>query len=139
MILDLSSLRQAVSSLTSAVATAEDKDFMNSLDEVKRKVVRAGVIQNFEFTFELCWKFIQRWLRINQSAVTGPLTRRDLFRRAARFGLIDDPFKWIEYSEARNLTAHTYNRKTADRIYAQIAAFLHDAGKLLAELEKSND
>ncbi len=62
MPLDLSGLRQAVTSLSQAVATAENQEFMNSLDEEKKNVFRAGVIQNFELSFELCWKSMQRWL-----------------------------------------------------------------------------
>ena len=74
---------------------------MSSLDEVTQYAIRAGVIQHFEFTYELSWKFIQRWLRLNASAEDAePLTRRELFRTAARYGLIGDPQPWFRYSEA---------------------------------------
>ena len=66
--LDLTSLREAVHALSETLARANDEKLMSSLDEVTQYAIRAGVIQHFEFTYELSWKFIQRWLRLNASA-----------------------------------------------------------------------
>jgi nucleotidyltransferase substrate binding protein (TIGR01987 family) len=106
--LDLTSLHEAVQAMGETLARAEDDKLMGSLDEVTQNAIRAGVIQHFEFTYELSWKFVQRWLRLNASVTDAdPLTRRELFRTAARYGLIANPQHWFGYSEARNLTAHT--------------------------------
>ena len=89
MTLDLSSLKNAVSSLKQALNVAHDSVFMNGLNQAQQETIRAGVIQNFEFTYELCWKFIQRWIRANVSQEdASPVTRKDLFRIAAQRGLI---------------------------------------------------
>lgn len=113
---------------------------MSSLDEVTQYAIRAGVIQHFEFTYELSWKFIQRWLRLNVSpADADPLTRRELFRSAARHGLIVDPEPWFRYSEARNLTLHTYDKAVADRVFEAASDFLNDVYFLLEQLELRND
>ena len=61
MALDLSSLRKAVTALGQTLERCEDDALLARLDEVTRNALRAGAIQHFEFTFELCWKFIQRW------------------------------------------------------------------------------
>lgn len=65
MTLDLESLRKALNSFEALAAKTSDEAFMSGLDDVTRFGLKAGVIQNFEFTYELCWKFIQRWIRSN--------------------------------------------------------------------------
>jgi nucleotidyltransferase substrate binding protein (TIGR01987 family) len=138
--LDLSSLEGAVNSLETAVSTSLDRELMGRLDEETRDVVRAGVIQNFEFTFELCWKFIQRWIRINKTPEDAePRTRKDLFRMAARYGLIEDPRPWFGYADARNITSHTYNKKKAETVYRVAVRFVKDARFLLEQLRQTND
>ena len=66
MALDLSSLERALTAMEQAIERSEDERLMSGLDEVSRATIRAGVIQHFEITYELCWKFIQRWLRLNR-------------------------------------------------------------------------
>jgi len=63
----LSPLEKAVQSLEDAVANSNDKSFTQSLTTSQKKLVMAGIIQNFEITYELCWKFIKRWLSENIS------------------------------------------------------------------------
>lgn len=116
MALDLSSLRKAVGSLERAINVA-NAIIEGAVDTDQEKVIRAGVIQNFEFTYELCWKFIKRWLEENAggSAVDG-LTMKELFRLVAEKQLIKDVEAWFEYHKQRNKTAHTYNENTAENI-----------------------
>lgn len=137
MELDLTSLQDAVHAMSETLARAQDEKLMSSLDDVTQLAIRAGVIQHFEFTYELSWKFIQRWLRLNASpADADPLTRRELFRAAAQYGLISDPKPWFKYSEARNLTSHTYDRAVADQVFAAAARFVQDARYLLERLKQ---
>ena len=140
MKLDLSSLEKAVDSLerTSRVATSDEK--MAPLDKDQRDAVRAGVIQNFEFTYELSWKFMQRWLKDEQTQTEAaiPRTRKDLFRMAARFGLVRGPEPWFEYGEARNLTSHAYSEAKAEIVFQAAVRFVTDARYLLDQLEKRN-
>ena len=138
MTLDLSSLKKGILSLEAALQVAESEK-VSLFSEAEKKVIKAGVIQNFEFAYELCWKFIQRWLGENQNPqdAASPITRKELFRMAARNGLIKDPENWFAYSAARNVTAHTYDGKTAEMVYAQAKPLLGDARYLLEQLEKS--
>lgn len=139
MALDISNLENAVSSLNALLARALDDGYMSRLDDIGRYGIRAGVIQNFEFTYELCWKFMRRWIEENVGAsfVDG-VPRAEIFRYAAENLLIDDVLRWMDYHKARNATSHTYSAKTADAVFAVAGEFLCDAKKFLASLSLRN-
>jgi nucleotidyltransferase substrate binding protein (TIGR01987 family) len=138
MALDLSSLAKAVRSLERALNVAAPER-LESMPDDQEEVIRAGVIQNFEFTYELCWKFIERWLAdsIGATQVDG-VSRRALFKLAAGNRLIDDVAQWMEYHDARNETTHTYDQDTADEIFQVAQTFASDARALLRVLEEKN-
>ncbi len=139
MSLDLSSLKKAVTSLGNALCvTSAEK--LSAMSEEQQKVMIAGVIKNFEFTYELCWKFMKRWLKDNmgKTEVEG-VSRRELFRLGAASNLITDIDPWMKYHDARNETSHTYDQDTAREIYEISKTFFKDAEKLLETLEKKND
>jgi nucleotidyltransferase substrate binding protein (TIGR01987 family) len=140
MKLDLSNLEEALRSLRKAKKVAE-KYITDEAKQDLYEVVRAGVIQNFEFTYELCWKFMQRWLKNNQTRyeVDLPRTRKDLFRIAAQCGLIADPVQWFDYGEARNSTAHTYDQDKAEKVYQVAVLFVADAEYFLKQLQENNE
>ncbi len=139
MALELSSLEKALDALGRSLNAARYN--IESLSDDQRETMRAGVIQNFEISYEQCWKFIQRWLRENRSPEDAdhPRTRKELFRLAARAGLIADPLPWFEYGDARNLTSHTYDAKQADIVYRAAENFAIDAKDLLSRLQERND
>ena len=139
MSLSLTSLEKAVSALERSVRISGEE--MNNLHPDLQETVRAGVIQNFEVSYEQSWKMIQRWIKENQSSeeAENSRTRKDLFRWAARLGLILDPEPWFEYGESRNLTAHTYDQDKAEEAFRIAGEFVADAKYLLQQLEKLND
>ena len=140
MPLDLSSLEKSVAALNAALAKSNDSEFMSALDDVATSLVKSGVIQHFEFTYELCWKFIKRWLDMNISlTIADGVTRKELFRMAAENRLIDDVDRWMQHHEARNETSHTYDPAIAERVYRAAHDFAHDATRLLAALNARND
>ena len=141
MKLDLSSLRKAIDSLERTLNVAQDESLAAELDDDVTQAIRAGVIQNFEFAYELCWKFIRRWLRENAQAeeTEHPRTRKEVFRLAARYGLVRDPLSWFAHSDARNLTLHTYDEATAESVCRSALDFLEDAKYLLVKLQEHNE
>jgi len=141
MKLDLSSLRKAVESLEKTIKVSENKLLIAGLDEDTKDAIRAGVIQNFEFTYELCWKFMRRWIKENADVEEAeyPRTRKELFRMAARFSLIKEPLTWFSYGDARNLTSHTYDEDKAETVYETAVDFIEDAKYLLERLQELND
>lgn len=140
MKLSLTGLQKALKSFESAVNAACSEERMACLEDDQKDAIRAGVIQNFEFTYELSWKFMQRWLRDNQiKDVDLPRTRKDLFRLAAQSGLIEDPVQWFADGDARNLASHTYSDDKARIVFDKAVEFLPDAQYLLNQLAANND
>lgn len=139
MKLELTNLEKSIRALEKSIAVSNSDTA--SQNEDLRDTLQAGVIQNFEVAYEQCWKIIQRWLSANRSAVEAdhPRTRKELFRLAARQGLISDPAVWFEYGDARNLTSHTYDEEQADNVFSTAVDFLPHALKLLETLRNMND
>ena len=67
------------------------------------------------------------------------VSRRQLFRLSAEHRLVNDVDRWMEYHDARNETAHTYDENTAEDVFETAQKFLIDAQKLLQAIEANND
>ena len=65
---------------------------------------------------------------------TAALSRKDLFRHAARVGLISDPEAWFRYNQARNESSHMYNRAVAEKVFEQAQRFFSDVQELAGNL-----
>lgn len=100
------------------------KESLERLDEVLAEkystIVRDASIQRFEFTVELAWKSIQKFLRQHGVSCNSP---KNCLRESFKFGLIEDDPLWVKMIEDRNLTVHTYNEETADKIYKSIPSY----------------
>jgi len=103
------------------------------------------LIQNLEFTYEVCWKMMKRWLETNAGENVEGVTRRELFRMAAENRLIDNVDAWMTFRELRNQTSHPqrgcyrYDSKLAEDAQTLIADFIHAAERLLNYLKAHND
>jgi nucleotidyltransferase substrate binding protein (TIGR01987 family) len=110
-----------------------DKEIFNSfgkslqrLEEIlkaeKTVANRDSAIKRFEFTVELAWKSIQKFLRGEEIICRSP---KECLKEAFKFGLVEDDPKWIEMFEDRNLTAHMYNEKTAEEVYNRLPGYIN--------------
>jgi nucleotidyltransferase substrate binding protein (TIGR01987 family) len=136
----LSSLSQSIDSLHKAVMVyselLQDHDATSDL----MLTLRAGVIQNFEFTYDQSWKLMKRWLNEHVDAhLADGLTRRGLFRLAAESKLIEDVEKWMEFHQARNLSSHTYSEGMAIDVFMYAGQFEGFAKDLLERLAERNE
>lgn len=75
---------------------------------------KQGLIQAFEYTFELAWNTIKDYFEAQGE--TGILGSRDAVRLAFKRGLIEDGETWMDMITSRTLTSHTYNEDTAEMI-----------------------
>lgn len=91
-----------------------------------------GVLQRFEFTFELAWKVIQEFAQIQGLEVASP---REAIRVGAQTGIIDTPEDWLIDLKNRNLTTHIYDEQTAQEIFRQISPFASRVHSLISTIE----
>ncbi|NJL30042.1 MAG: nucleotidyltransferase [Thermoanaerobaculia bacterium] len=123
----LTSFRRALASLEAVLQKTEVDD-----------IIRDATIQRFEYTYEIAWKMIDRHLTWMGAADVKQLSRKDLFREAAKAGLIEDPEAWFDYNRARNETSHTYSEQTAIEVFEAAKQFAPAARKLLIVLEQTH-
>lgn len=78
------------------------------------KFEKQGLIQAFEYTFELAWKTLQDLLKNEgYQNVSGP---RSVIEHSFQAGYIRDGEGWMEMLKRRNETSHTYQEEVAERI-----------------------
>jgi len=78
---------------------------------------KSGIIQIFEYTFELAWKTMKDYLQEADVEVSFP---REVLKTAFSYDIISDGDTWIDMLEKRNLMCHTYDKKNAELAYTLI-------------------
>ncbi len=111
---------------------------LNRLDEgvkkAKDQLDNDGVIQRFDFTFELMWKTLRLFL-LSEGIITN--SPREALKEAFRFGLISDEECFIDMLEDRNQTSHIYSEEISKSILNRIKKnYLPVLKKLSVELNK---
>ena len=138
--LDLEPLRRALASLEDGLEVVSDAQWFNQQSDKVQNTLIAGVIQNFEFVYEIGFKMLRRQIEAEAASPTevDESNFRDVLRVAAEKGLIADVEAWFRYRKMRNITAHTYDHEKAQRVYEGTLVFIDDARALLANLEARN-
>jgi len=85
--------------------------------EAESQLEKDGVIQRFEFTFEVFWKAIKIFLEHKGVIVKVP---RDTFQEAFRLDWLSDEELFLNMLEDRNRTSHIYGKKMAETILGRI-------------------
>jgi nucleotidyltransferase substrate binding protein (TIGR01987 family) len=118
--LDLSALRSALASFEDSLdVVVGDAAWFGAQSPRVQNTLMAGVIQNFEFAYDLGFKMIRRRLEPDAASpgdIDG-LDFRDVLRVAGEAGLVDDVRAWFEYRAMRAITAHTYDQAKTRQIY----------------------
>jgi len=81
------------------------------------EIVMDGTIQRFEFTFELFWKTLRRFLQREGVDTASP---KSTLRHAYRRGLLDREQLWLDMLEDRNRSSHVYNAEMARAIFTRL-------------------
>jgi len=78
-----------------------------SLDDLSKE----GLIQRFEYTFELAWKTLKDYLE-SEGIIT--LFPRETLKQGFKVEILNNGETWIDMLEKRNLLAHTYDQTNFD-------------------------
>ena len=140
MPIDLSPLEDAALQLEEALEIYHS-DIALSDPRLKRHL-RAATIQAFEFTYELSFRMLRRYLELasaNPAEIDG-LVFNDVIREAFRQALVRSELPaWREFRRNRGTTSHTYNEEQAQEVFESIPDFLQEARYLLDRLQERNE
>jgi nucleotidyltransferase substrate binding protein (TIGR01987 family) len=104
-----------------------DRAFLLLREALERKpavlsmLEKEGVIQRFEYTFELAWKCLKDYLE-EGGLVISPITPRQVIKEAFAAKVISDGEVWINMLDNRNLLSHTYDFSVFEQTVEAIAA-----------------
>ncbi len=125
----MNKLKKLIKDLDKANQRLKESSFLKPT-----QINKDATIQRFEFTFELAWKTIQEYVKDQGFDCKSP---KSCVREGARLEIINNPKKWFTFLEYRNLISHTYNEKTANRVYTQAVKFSKEADSLLGKISFS--
>ena len=125
MKLDLSSFHNALARLREGLARYQQ--------DTTDTQIRDGLVQRFEFTYEIAHKTLKRYLE--QASPTPEQYDLMPFQDLIRSGneqalLLGDWSAWRAYRDMRSRTSHTYDEAIALQVVAGIPAFLDEATHL---------
>ena len=113
---------------TRLLAVTEADRFLEDLSELEVE----GLVQRFEYTFELAWKVLQDLLIYKgYDFMLGP---NGTMKKALEDGLITDHDGWRKMAKARNTLSHVYDENEVLPIVSMIYT---DYAPLLKTLDES--
>jgi nucleotidyltransferase substrate binding protein (TIGR01987 family) len=120
---------QSIQPFKKALASLE-KAIAQPLNEFTRD----SVVQRFEYTFELSWKNLERYLATDRPLKDDSV--RGILREAHQRQLISNIQQWFAFQKCRNLTSDTYNEDTAEEVYKEALKLPALCHELVINLEK---
>lgn len=129
--LDLTPLNKAIARL--------DEGLIRYQTDTGDIQIRDGLIQRFEFTYEISHKILKRYLALtsaNPQQFDG-MTFQDLIRTGNEQSLLLGNWQnWKQYRDMRSRTSHTYDEDTALQVVAGIPQFLGEVKFLQQSLQE---
>ena len=129
MRLDLTPLERAIAQLEEEMKLASEPN--------AHALLRDGAIQRFEYTYEISWKMLKRFLEATSSdpQTIDALAFGDLIRLGHEKGLLRSSYDiWTLFRKARGTTNHTYDQTKAQEVFQAIPQFVEGAQYLLGQL-----
>ncbi|HWR33355.1 MAG TPA: HI0074 family nucleotidyltransferase substrate-binding subunit [Chitinophagaceae bacterium] len=82
----------------------------------KNRAETEGMVQRFEYTFELAWKLMKDYLKEGGLIISLP---GECIKEAYAAGMIEAGEVWMEMPDTRNVMAHTYNEENEILLIAE--------------------
>ncbi len=98
----------------SLLRAAFDKE-VDELNDLEKE----GVIQRFEYTFELSWNTLKDRLE-HDGVIMQSVTPRNVIRTAVATGLVADGQTWVDMLEDRRNTSHRYDIEMLENVLGNI-------------------
>lgn len=99
-------------------------------------VIRDGVIQRFEFTYELAWKTTKEYLE--ELGIVDRNSPKAVIKEAYVQRLLISETNWLLMISDRNMTSHVYKEEMAKEIVERITKLYVNEFERLLEKIKSN-
>jgi len=81
---------------------------------------KEGVIQRFEYSFELAWNTLKDYL-VYSGVAFDQITPRSVIKQAFAAKIIKDGQTWMDMLEQRSLMSHTYDSKIFEAVFSNIS------------------
>lgn len=119
--------KQRFENFSKAFKQLSDAITLSNVRELSQ-LEQQGLIQAFEYTFELAWNTLKDYLIFEKVEVKFP---REVIKTSFKYELIDNGEIWLDMLDKRNLLSHTYEESTAelafhlivDAFYPQLLMF----------------
>jgi nucleotidyltransferase substrate binding protein (TIGR01987 family) len=113
------------------------KTFGEILKQPFSIIVRDAAIQRFEYTFEALWKFIKEYLKEREGIISN--SPKSCFRELLSLGFLteEETVNFLEMTDRRNDTSHTYKEEVAQIIYGKIPGYFSGMEKLLQKFQQT--
>ena len=85
-----------------------------------KQLEKEGIIQRFEYTFELAWKVLKDKMEFD-GIVLDQISPKAVVRQAFAAKYINDPDTWLKMIGDRNLISHTYDFVKFEAVIQSIA------------------
>ncbi len=141
MSIDTTFLRRCIGALETAFG--EIAKYRRMEDDFIYDIYRAACVKEFELVLEQSGKLLRKRLAafFASNRQADRLVFKDMFRHAARHGLIDTDAaeRWLGYRDNRSDTAHDYGESFAEATLKLLPEFIADARSLANTLEAAAD
>jgi nucleotidyltransferase substrate binding protein (TIGR01987 family) len=122
------SLKKAFDSLQEALKMlSEEKNQQSAM----RLIIQDSLIQRFEYTSDLLWKYLKHYLEIKHGI--NQISPKTVYKECFRVGLLSqsETELALKMVDSRNMTSHVYKEKIATEIANAIPTYSNFLSKII--------